>query len=382
MKTKLFFLLVVLSGFMNKAHSQIGDEIRGYVDSTEVIVNKGRQLLLQKLKADDFTKTAEIYNYLNELTEANIFKAFSHSEKLSISTLTNDWNSVLLLLQNYDRESKQYAYQQAFPIMMFLRESLEKKEAELKQKIDEAALPAQETELLHIFLRLIAGQRFNTETHNMAEAFRAAYKTTPYDAFLNANFPQNPIIGTMSFALGPMMLFPSGKIASDYKLHVGIDFSMDYNRNRLYTSLFVSGAGARSKKDFDAEIDNDSVFFDTNDKFSYLNVGIKAGYMMVSTGKFCAGPYVSIGGTVFESNLYKDSNEDEYQIFNAFALGIGLHTEVQLFQFEQYNYYGSTKSYIGLKLDGGYSLITKHQHGYKGNMPYASLSFVWGIGSY
>ena len=382
MKTKLLFLFIFLSGFVNNAHSQIGDEIRGYVDSTEVIVNKGRQLLLQSVNAEDFEKTTEIYSYLNGLTEASAFKAFSFSEKLSINTLTNDWSCVLLLLQNYDLESKLYAYPHAFPILMLLGESIEKKETELKQKIDETALPTQDTKLLHIFLRIISGYRFDAETNQMVKAFRATYKTTPYDAFFNANFPQNPNLGTMSFALGPMMLFSSGKIASDFKLHVGVDFSMDYNKNRLYTSLFVSGAGARSKKDFAAELNNDSVFFDVNDKFSYLNTGIKAGYMMVNTEKFRAGPYVSIGGTVFESNLYKNTNEDEYKIFDAFALGVGLHTELKLFQFEQYNYYGSTRSYIGLKLDGGYNLITRHQHGYKGNMPYASLSFIWGIGSY
>ena len=64
---KILLLSLFLFVSLNITIAQIENEIRAYVDSTELIVNNGRKLLVQQLDNENYIKVKEIYNFLNKL---------------------------------------------------------------------------------------------------------------------------------------------------------------------------------------------------------------------------------------------------------------------------------------------------------------------------
>lgn len=62
MRGKLLIVLII-SVIPFKLFSQIDQEIKAYVDSSEVIVQQGRRLMLKELNDNNLAKTREIYEY-------------------------------------------------------------------------------------------------------------------------------------------------------------------------------------------------------------------------------------------------------------------------------------------------------------------------------
>ena len=54
MKNKLLFAIFIL--LFNFANAQIGNEIKTYVDSTELIINNGRKMLVNTLSVKNIEK--------------------------------------------------------------------------------------------------------------------------------------------------------------------------------------------------------------------------------------------------------------------------------------------------------------------------------------
>ena len=78
---KILLLSLFLFVSLNITIAQIENEIRAYVDSTELIVNNGRKLLVQQLDNENYIKVKEIYNFLNNKTINSNYKAFTYNEK-------------------------------------------------------------------------------------------------------------------------------------------------------------------------------------------------------------------------------------------------------------------------------------------------------------
>lgn len=160
---------------------------------------------------------------------------------------------------------------------------------------------------------------------------------------------------------------------------------MDVNVDRLFTSLYLHGANLKSTVPLIAITPRDTLFFEIGDKFSYLDAGLRFGYFVLRSNRFHVAPYLSASGSLLESTLYEDprDNKLEVRIFNTFTYGAGLHTEVKLHEYSNPNYYGLNKGYLSLKLDAGYSKMSKIKALAKdGSMPYLMLAFVMGFGQF
>ena len=81
---KQFISLLLLLVALNTVNAQIEDEIKSFVDSTELLVTNGRKLILHNLQAKDYQKIAETYNFINQRTSTNNCDAFFYSEDLYI----------------------------------------------------------------------------------------------------------------------------------------------------------------------------------------------------------------------------------------------------------------------------------------------------------
>ena len=88
MKRNLTIILIAIM-FPLSIFSQISNEIATYVDSTELLVNNGRKMILKELADNNLVKTKEIYDFLTEKTKDKPFSAFYFIEDFYSATVAN-----------------------------------------------------------------------------------------------------------------------------------------------------------------------------------------------------------------------------------------------------------------------------------------------------
>ena len=60
---------------------------------------------------------------------------------------------------------------------------------------------------------------------------------------------------------------------------------MDFNINKIYTSIYIGGGDLILREPFNATNKNETLTFTTGDHFIHFNAGIKVGYFGVRTNK-------------------------------------------------------------------------------------------------
>ena len=200
--------------------------------------------------------------------------------------------------------------------------------------------------------------------------------------------PHMIIKASWNLFFGSGMVFTTGDLATKFSNNALFNFGMDINVHRVFASLYLKGTSLKLKDPFMVTSDTDTLNFELNEKFSYLDAGLKGGYFIVRSNRFHLAPYASISGSHLESTKYDDPKDKdlEYEIFNSFTYGIGLHTEVKIYEFESKNYYyygGTANGHISIKFETGYNEILKFKDlNSTGNTPYFLCSLVIGFGQF
>ena len=394
MKIRILILLCVGLASIFPAKAQLDAHLLGYVDSTEIILNNGRRLVYQSLAEGNFTKAQEVYDYLTKEAEKRLCFAFNLNEDLYINLLLTNWNNWFALARTYDEQlSKSACYNFSENYVERLFKLTQKHQQRIKEELRNQNLFVDESELIELYFQLI----YNTELDQLYisryKAFEKKYPESLYRKFFIGYFPKPPVKSAFSISLGPTFVKPTANLSQVYKNGTLFTMTMDVNIGRVYSGLHVDAGWLDLKVPIEFRNDFGQVVqqFDAGDSFSLMGGGLYAGYFFVRSKNFQLAPFVKIGGYTFESMLYDDYDENadaEFQIFDSFIYGPGIHTELKLHEFSLDPYYGmfpgmETKSYISVKMDIGYGVVTKKINpGFRGNLPYLRLGLVWGIGNF
>ncbi len=384
MRLKLCTILLI-SMLPFNLYSQIEDEIRAYVDTSEAMVQQGRLLMLKELNQNNLAKTREIYNYLTELTKDGPYAAFYYNEELYINMLTNDWEAVDKLMLNYDyRNDLVYTGSEDLAKKTQGMISLNSQSVELS--CEKSNLNEQAKMLIRALITYLGSDEQGDEYNSFLSAYKRKYPNQRYESFEKKFMPAKNIIAAWSFSLGSGMVFPTGDLGLDFPENALFNFGMDINVNKVYASFYIQGSSLKLQRPFYVFSGNDTMDFVLDEKFDYFEGGLKGGYFLIRSKKFQLAPYVSILGSSLKSTKYSEPEDDdlEYEIFNSFAYGVGLHTEMKLYEFKKKHiYYGNPDTYLSIKLDAGYNKIAKFKDNTSiGDLPYFSLAFVFGLGKF
>lgn len=391
-------LLFIFAFFFITVKAQIADEIKTFVDSTEIYYNNGRKMLLQSLTESDYLKAGKIYFYLKDESAMKKCTAFNFWEEQSILVLLSDWNTWLDHAANFKKLNSTitcYSYSEKISDRLVKLEYANSES--IRNEIDSLKTDIEQKDLLNLYLVYLTKGSKDKDYIKAYKSYKSNYKKkSRYFDYFNSFFPAiNPDL-SMTMSMGPTFVKPNEVLGRMFKTGTMFNFAYDFNIGNVYTSLVMNGGQLPVKEYFSfTETETDKVIpFNVGDNFSYVNGGINAGYYIVRSKHIKIAPYVAFGGYSIESNLYSEnSQEDEIQLVNSFSYGPGIHTEIKIVGFElnanPYWYGGfgmpgaTMQQYIGIKLDVGYDIVNKHVFKeITGNSSYLRVALVWGLGGF
>lgn len=385
MRVALFILLFLFSGSLM---AQIENEIRNFVDSTEILINNGRRLLIKNLEEDNPDKANQVYTYLINASGKDICRAFSYDEQMCLSLIFENYQIWTDHAINFRQLYATYDNSRDESMYPFLRQYLIRNQPDLSQRINTAALTDEDKALLQLFLHLITIDRADDTYNQMLKDFKGSYPQTRYAVFLSDYMPGVKVKVGSAFGMGVSGIFPTDNLATGFSSNVGFNMSWDFNINDVYTSLFMQGGALNVNTPFSMFNDFQTIDFDKSDSFSYIDGGLIMGYFVVRNNYLHLAPFGALMGTSLTSNLYTDPDDEKYEvkIFSTFSYGVGLKTELKLFEYDVHNFYGygnAEKSYISLKAEVGYNVLAKHNfEGFRGNVAYVRATLMWGFGNF
>ena len=386
MQKSLFLIVLLLILFSFSGTAQVATQIRTYVDSTEAQVVNGRKLLIQKLTQNNDHQANEIYQYLSGLRKENNSEAFNYTENIYASLLLGNWNQLINYLKQYRQANSQYPYPANDPLVKVLYDRLTRVADSLMAESQQSGLDTESQKVIALLLQYIKNGAPDDKYDRMYHSYKREYRTSAYGDFVNSYLPAATIKGSVSLGGGPGAIFPTGRLGEKFSPTLKSCFSLDFSINKAFVSLYVTGAGFNLKEPLLALSDTDSLFFSTEDTFSYFEGGMKAGYFLVRNNWLQVAPYFNISATNLESNLFKEEEDDgrELGVMNSFTFGPGVHTALKLYQYDQKDMRGFPNMfYFALKMDAGYNMAAHYEQKYfKGNTPGFIVGIVYGIGHF
>lgn len=387
MNTKTTLILTLSIFFISfKAQAQIEDEIKSFVDSTEIIVEQGRKMIAHKINEKQYDKVLEIYDYLNEKAIESDCYPFTYVENIYLLTVTAHWNRWLEMAENYEEYNKPLCSQVNNKIISYLFDDLQENDSLLREEIENSSLKREDKDIILLFLFISENGSDNTDYAKKLKKFRKSYPKTRYQTFLEKFMPGKPIKASLGFSLGAAQVSLTSHLAENFEPKTLVNFAMDINVNRFHSSLTFNVGSLALQSPFSAELEGVQYDFEMNEDFYFLNAGVDVGFFIVKSKHINIAPYMHLGSTVLESKLFNDNNKDELELINKFTYGAGLFTEVKLIKFSHsnYNYYTQStvesESFIGLKLEAGYNKVNGAEYNaYEGNYAYARVSLVYGV---
>ncbi len=386
MKRKSIILLLLFL-ISNNSFCQIANEILSYVDSTEILVQKGRRMMIKELNDSNIVKVNEIYKYLTDLTDEEPYSAFYYLEDIYINMLSGDWEMVNNLMIDYELYKNKIVYPDSQELIQRLYRMTSDNSQHILYSCNNSQINEQAKRIIDILLKYIETESTEKDYNDKLDLYHKDFKNSDYEGFEKGLLPNKIIKASLNFSFGSGMILTTKDLSSNFSNNASFNMGMDVNINKVFTSLYLHGSALKLQEPFMAVSDIDTLNFEYNEKFSYLDAGLKAGYFLIRSDRFHLAPYASISGSFLESTKYDDTedNDLEYEIFNSFTYGVGLHTEMRLYNFESMNIYygGTTKGYFSIKFETGYNKVLKFKDKYaKGDTPYFICALVLGFGRF
>ena len=387
-KNKLFLILFAFFTVLNTVNAQIENEIKSFVDSTELLVNNGRRMLSQYVQIKDYQKVTEIYDFLNKKTLDKNCSPFIYSEDLYIAILTDNWDDFLASAEHYSEEMKKtlcYPVRDQILVRTLYLE-LKNNASQLLENAQTANLTLEEKELFELYFHLIENKQDDVYDKKLKD-FKKKYPKSQYNDFVNNYLPKPAIKTAFAFSFGATQIFPTKNLDNYFASATTGGLSVDFYSNKFFFGLQFNAGGMKFKTPLLSSTSGYDKDFQKGDRLTYIDGGLLGGYSLLKNNNLQLSPYVYLGGTTLESNFYKDASDNdlEFKVLNSFFIGSGLRTEVKLFEFETKDRFLGTvvQNKLSLRLDIGYNIPVKYDYAPAGgNILYARIALAWCGGNF
>ena len=380
-KIKLLLCTIALFTFLNTANAQqLEQEIISFVDDTEVLINNGRRMMLHYVQARNFERVAEIFEFLNERTQAHNCEAFTYQEDLLITLLTNNWNEFFTRAEYFLEIAR-------IPLCMPIQDNLllvalyaelESNFSQILENARMADLTLEEMQLLELFLHLFEHGSGETYRRKL-RAFRRQHPESAYNDFVRHYLPRGEVRGGMGFSMGATQFFPTGNLSNYFSTPTVFNVSWDFSFSRILLGLQVDIGSTRLNTPLLSSITGHDYDFQKGDRFEFGSFMFPIGYTLIRNNQFEVTPFVGLGGTVIRSNIHAGQGRSrEFEVVNSFTVSPGLRTEFWLTRF----FWAGDANGLSFRFDVGYNMPVRFNYTpARGNVFYARAGIVWWIGN-
>ena len=379
---KKLSILIFICFLTLNTKAQIQEEIINYTDSTEVLIQNGRQLLTQNLRYSDIEKAQEIYQFLNSVTkdlDTNTH-AFYFNEELALHFLFQEWDNFLITAASHNTTDEWFCYSCTNGILFNILDAIGANSAIIEFGMASSNLSNEDADIIQLYYYLVKSREADELYGQKYKAFKETYTHSKYNNFINQYLIKPKIKAHWSFSAGPNYIYPNLEIKEHFEPNMGVTFDFSFNFNRLLFSLYFSNASLHSKYAYSVYDNSHHFDFNDHEAFIYNEVGGLFGYSVLYNKHFRISPFIPLAVTSIQSNHFKgDEKKNEYKVFKSFTSGIGLNSEVKLWQFRLRDKYTDMKSFLSLKIQMGFNTIFDTTNR---NVFYIRTGIVWGFGDF
>jgi hypothetical protein len=388
MKRLLLVSVLCIAGFSH-AGAQIITDIKGYVDSTEILFVNARKMIVQNLLRNELQRASELFVFLKDSAQNQQCTAFTYEEELYIYTLLKDWQS---LKKHIDRiqELKKRNLCYSFPANLELRLKtlIAERYAELLSHMNNEKLEAETTALIDMYLYITMTGKMDDMYAGKRKQFHKLYPDSESKHFTKEFLPETYIKGGMGASIGTISYLPLQMLSEYLTPNLGFAYSLDFFVNKLYFSAAVGISPLNLKKELPSSFMQayPNVTLPNKKEFTMLDVNLSAGYNILKNRKLKLIPYISTGMLSISTDMYQYGKEfDELVLVATGYAGPGLLFYLQLWEKKQnnrhlysaYPYPPDEWNTIGFHLQAGYNYLFDKTPEMKGDISYVKLGLTF-----
>lgn len=382
---RIILLLTVLLVW-NSGFAQIEKEIENFEDVAATRVANGRRLLVKSVDNNDWDKVGEIYTYLNKVAEKEGYNAFTYFEHLYITVLTSQWQQWILLAKEANVKETKMLFPELNPIHDELFYKLKEDADNIREKVLNANLLAEDEAVLLIFIHLNKVENPDNEYNKKIRNFKHSYTDSKYQYFVKTVLPSPRINSSIVYGLGATVVAPNGNLGEVFNAGAGFNMNVAVFFNKLYIASDLTFAGLKSTAAIIATNDDGTtVEFAKGKSFSLLLYNFRFGFSVVNSERVNIAPYVSMGSMQMQSPQYDSSEEENVtaEAFSTFSVGPGARLQFMLSKREYVTYFGQSMLWrISFVADAGYLINTDIKDDvFTGDALYVNGGLVFGFGA-
>lgn len=379
------FLFVFIS-FVSAQKDSITNEILSTQSKTELI-DKGRQLLLDKINTGDKVRSLAIFNYLKSEVADDYYNAFILDEKWLLDFWLGEYQSLLLEVQNIEKvgaANKTKIYPRKDALLTAIKNQVFVVDTDIRLQITNSDKSAEEKAFLILLFRWVCfanGQSaLNREIINQeAQAFLNNYPSSIYN-----NFTRKHILYELSTSNWKL----EGDIFGGYAC---LSNMLKKNFNNVGTFGFTLGLGykkwellLRDELGFSRTkmpITLNQVTWAKKSAVQFVNGEIGLGYTVIENKRLKITPFAGVGFISFSptgADVQKNPTYENLDFTASPSYNAGVNFDLKLWDKTRSSYAGlfSENAFVRFRLEYCYTQFIQKYPNVAGNL----IQFSLGLG--
>lgn len=390
---KNILLLALMNAFAVLSHAQsdsLRREILARDDGKLTLINKGRDLLLERFAAGDKQKVADVFNYLLSLEDEN-YLAFCQPEKWCISYWIAEYDFILNDISNFS--APVYGRQPRITpgpdvLAMELAQALTTQRKAMHEQIgasDQSEMHKRFLVLNFDFLLTQFGQVESISQENLNAAatdYLTLYPGSPFEDYVKKYIRYELQPSKWAFAFEFFSGY--GMFTDDLSAHfennvpIGIDFDVYYKKFVLYLRDYIGFSHTKDSLTFRGNV------WRNNSQARVFLPEATFGYVAFENNALLVAPFTGIGSTAVSPT---DNDTEKYPEYDDVGLDFtttyvfGVNIDVKLGQSRRAIVTnGPEHAYTFIRIRYGYALpqFNWKYTGYTGDFHYITI----GIGGF
>tara|TARA_R110002050_G_scaffold298296_1_gene461352 strand:- start:4579 stop:5721 length:1143 start_codon:yes stop_codon:yes gene_type:complete len=380
MKKLLFTLAVFFSVLSSYAQNDMREAILSYTDSTQLLIENGRQLIVKHIIDHNYAEAGKVLNYLKNKAGSNYVVLYP-AEAILTSIATRDFQLFLYNARNFATllEGKK-KYPKYDDISYDLHANIREEMMAIQQDLELADLSVADRDFIQLYLDYYNGED-QVALRKKVNNYRSRFPDSEYQNFLK-EIKSSSFAGRFNFGFGYLNERLSGEISHTIDPNIsGLCMEMDFVMNRTYVSLYVGGSIKTLYSKTDLPILDTDWMYQQGNKVATIRYGLKVGYIVHSTNRVKTYPYVNIGGFSVTAQADDIDVDEKNELMGSFMPGVGMASEINLLKWNSASMYGPL-GFLYLKPNVGIDFLTTKKEKFKGQSVSFSLTLGMAFGNF